>query len=340
MLGYLRKQSEDLKNKNMTLVADLTSVKDEYAHLREQHSSLTASYEALKQHATQLSQTNMKMRIQGTDSKKEFIEAKKALSTANFAHKSNIEKLKDLMRAKDEDHEQEIARMKAELEQMRNIYYSGYDHSQPPQSHSRASSGKTRAHFNQNTPPQSSFYNNRIAENNNEDDFGNSDTYFSRYGTKNFKGAGSSGYRKGFRKWVPKESKKVPQAVTGSSLGKRATDVQVFPAVEQKRLPRSSPTSSSKASSLASSSLGAASQVKKPTGPSIIRSRSPSVTPHMSRENSKSNLSSSLSSALSTGGSQLQTASKSTFVNKSSTKQGASKPLPKSSLAAKAKPSN
>ena len=97
------------------LKTDLNEVKLRNAHLSEQYGALHDSDEAVRQHAAEMSNANFKLNAKNIEFKKKYHEAKKTLKEAMFEHKSDLKKLKDLMKAKDEDNALEISRLRAEL---------------------------------------------------------------------------------------------------------------------------------------------------------------------------------------------------------------------------------
>jgi len=89
--------------------------------LVEQYSGLSSSYGALKQHSSNLSQSNKKMAVQATEAKKNLYETKKELKISLFHHKAEMRKMSDLMRAKDKDNAETISVMQAEIASLKAI---------------------------------------------------------------------------------------------------------------------------------------------------------------------------------------------------------------------------
>ena len=115
MIDYLKKENFKLRSSAYLLKTDLNEVKLRNAHLSEQYGALHDSDEAVRQHAAEMSNANFKLNAKNIEFKKKYHEAKKALKEAMFEHKSDLKKLKDLMKAKDEDNALEISRLRAEL---------------------------------------------------------------------------------------------------------------------------------------------------------------------------------------------------------------------------------
>jgi hypothetical protein len=115
MIDYLKKENFKLRSSAYLLKTDLNEVKLRNAHLSEQYGALHDSDEAVRQHAAEMSNANFKLNAKNIEFKKKYHEAKKTLKEAMFEHKSDLKKLKDLMKAKDEDNALEISRLRAEL---------------------------------------------------------------------------------------------------------------------------------------------------------------------------------------------------------------------------------
>lgn len=121
MLEYLKKQVFEYRSKNFLLRSDLNEMKVSHNRLLEQYSSLTSSYEALRQQSSSFSQSNKKLLGQSTDSKKELYETKKELKISLFNHKVEMRKLTDLMKAKDKDNAETIAYLQAQVASLQSI---------------------------------------------------------------------------------------------------------------------------------------------------------------------------------------------------------------------------
>ena len=72
MLTFLKKQVLDLRSKKLMLEGSLTDTKNENCNLSEQCSSISASYEVLRQHTVRLSQANTKLSLDQDTLKKEL----------------------------------------------------------------------------------------------------------------------------------------------------------------------------------------------------------------------------------------------------------------------------
>ena len=72
MLTILKKQVLDLRSKKLMLEGSLTDTKNENCNLSEQCSSISASYEVLRQHTVHLSQVNTKLSLDQDTLKKEL----------------------------------------------------------------------------------------------------------------------------------------------------------------------------------------------------------------------------------------------------------------------------
>lgn len=116
MLEYLRKQVFNLRSKNYLLRTDISQLKEENQQLLEHSAATAASFEALKQHAHQLSLNNMKLTVSTASQKEGVAELRRKLKTADFKHTSEVLKLKKEMKAKEEAHQAEVAKLKKELE--------------------------------------------------------------------------------------------------------------------------------------------------------------------------------------------------------------------------------
>mmetsp|Transcript_46968 Transcript_46968/g.69543 ORF Transcript_46968/g.69543 Transcript_46968/m.69543 type:complete len:1350 (+) Transcript_46968:350-4399(+) len=119
MLEYLRKDVFNLRAKNYLLRTDLAEAKNINNQLEEHNGAVTASFEALKQHANILSKTNMKLTVEATNHKDMVKDLRKEHKIQLFSYISETSKLKEEQRRKDELHEAEVARLKQQL--MENI---------------------------------------------------------------------------------------------------------------------------------------------------------------------------------------------------------------------------
>jgi len=127
MINYLKKQVFELRGKNFLMRSDVSSLKEANHHLTEQLGSMTASFEAFKQHASQLSQKNKTLTVQASTRMKELANIKKESISKKFKSMQEIGKLKDLMSAKDMDNARTIAQLKEEneirLEHLMHFYF-------------------------------------------------------------------------------------------------------------------------------------------------------------------------------------------------------------------------
>ncbi len=119
MIEFLRKENFQLKSKTYLLKTDLNQLKATHLNLSEQYASLHDSFKAMRKHSSSLSKTAMKSNVQSLLHKKDISIAKKEIKSLKLAHKMEISKLKGLMKAKDLDNAEEIARMQAEIEFLR-----------------------------------------------------------------------------------------------------------------------------------------------------------------------------------------------------------------------------
>mmetsp|Transcript_20216 Transcript_20216/g.28440 ORF Transcript_20216/g.28440 Transcript_20216/m.28440 type:complete len:113 (-) Transcript_20216:11-349(-) len=107
--------------------SDVSILKKANHHLTEQLGSMTASFEAFKQHASQLSQKNKTLTVQASTRMKELANIKKESISKKFKSMQEIGKLKDLMSAKDMDNARTIAQLKEEneirLEHLMHFYF-------------------------------------------------------------------------------------------------------------------------------------------------------------------------------------------------------------------------
>ena len=115
MLEYLRNEVFKIRGKNYLLRTDLNSLKEENHHLTEHSASVTASFEALKQHANQLSKTNMKLIVDSTSQKELIAKLKIEVKNAGYSSRMDISKLREELKRKDMEHAEEISRLKKEL---------------------------------------------------------------------------------------------------------------------------------------------------------------------------------------------------------------------------------
>jgi myosin heavy subunit len=118
MIESLRKENFQLKTSSYLLKSDLNSLKSSYGELSEHYASLQHSFNALKKHSANLSNTTMKSNVSALLHKKDIGNAKKAMKQQKQEHKTDIAKLKSLMKAKDLDNESEIARLQALVESL------------------------------------------------------------------------------------------------------------------------------------------------------------------------------------------------------------------------------
>ena len=115
MLEYLRNEVFKIRGKNYLLRTDLNEMKEANHHLTEHSASVTASFEALKQHANQLSKTNMKL-IVDTASQKEIIaKLKNQVKSTGYSTRTEVSKLREELKRQEMKHAEEIARLKKEL---------------------------------------------------------------------------------------------------------------------------------------------------------------------------------------------------------------------------------
>ena len=115
MIEFLQQENSKLRMKNHLITTDFDEVKAAQAHLSKQYVGLHDSHEAVKQYASEMSQANMALNLRNMEIKKKYVEAKKTMKKINGEHKSKIQKLKDLMHAKDKDNSSEIKRLQAKV---------------------------------------------------------------------------------------------------------------------------------------------------------------------------------------------------------------------------------
>lgn len=169
MIESLRKENFHLKTTNYLLKNDLNSLKSSYGELSEHYASLQYSFNALKKHTANLSNTTMKSNVSALLHKKDIGNAKKAMKQLKQDHKTDIAKLKSLMKAKDLDNESEIARLQVLVESLsKSKRHSSHRRSSKStieietSRHSERSRGskklyvntKTRAKFNDDESPR------------------------------------------------------------------------------------------------------------------------------------------------------------------------------------------
>lgn len=116
MIDYLKKENFKLRSSAYLLKTDLNEMKLKNTHLAEQYRALHDSHEAVRQHSTDMSAANFKLNTKNIELKKKYHETKNSLKELIIEHKQDLKKLKDLMKAKDQDNTSEIARLEAELE--------------------------------------------------------------------------------------------------------------------------------------------------------------------------------------------------------------------------------
>eukprot|EP00594_Rhizosolenia_setigera_P000022 CAMPEP_0178941548 /NCGR_PEP_ID=MMETSP0789-20121207/1467_1 /TAXON_ID=3005 /ORGANISM="Rhizosolenia setigera, Strain CCMP 1694" /LENGTH=1365 /DNA_ID=CAMNT_0020620793 /DNA_START=92 /DNA_END=4192 /DNA_ORIENTATION=+ len=115
MLEYLRNEVFKLRGKNYLLRTDVTQLKEANATLTEHNSSVSASFEALKQHATQLSKTNMKLIVDTSQYKQEVTKLRTEVKSTSYSAKKEVAKLREELKKKEQAHQDEIVRLKREL---------------------------------------------------------------------------------------------------------------------------------------------------------------------------------------------------------------------------------
>ena len=119
MLAYLKTQIFDIRSTKFCLQEDLSKTKNENNCLRKKCSSLSISVVSLKHHGTQLSKVNMNLAVEVNKMKKELASLKKGTSINELMHASEVKKIKDLMNSKDDDNAQYIAKLEAEIVNIR-----------------------------------------------------------------------------------------------------------------------------------------------------------------------------------------------------------------------------
>jgi len=111
MIEFLQQDNSKLRHKVHAVTSDLDEMKVAHSHLSEQYVGLQDSNEAVKHYASEMSQANMVLNMKNMELKKKYSEAKKNMKKFRTDDKSKIQKVTDLMKAKDRDHKSEIKRL-------------------------------------------------------------------------------------------------------------------------------------------------------------------------------------------------------------------------------------
>jgi len=119
MLGVLQQEVLKLRQQNFALRSDMVELKGENNELASHNESLEANFQALKQHAHHMSQMNMKLQVQANSQKKGIVDLKRELNKSRFMHRSEMNKMQEVMKAKEALHEAQLEEMRVELETAR-----------------------------------------------------------------------------------------------------------------------------------------------------------------------------------------------------------------------------
>ena len=227
MIEFLQQENSKLRHKVHAVMSDLDETKVAHSHLSEQNVGLHDSHEAVKHYASEMSQANMALNMKNMELKKKYSESKKNMKKFRTEDKIKIEKVIDLMIAKDRDHDSEIKRLQGVVSALK-LGGAGQDigssihrskkkqiikkrHAMPP-----TGQGKTRAKVHGRASP--AFYRgSSISSIADEERWGN-DGYYDLDSDASFPEAGHSGGETAKMKFKKPKS---PSALPDTSLGRR-----------------------------------------------------------------------------------------------------------------------
>ena len=285
MLEYLRSEVVKLRSRNYQVKKELTETKETYFEMSKHHNSLIASYEALKQHATQLTMTNMKQQVESNGTKDTLTKLKKERATMVFIQKAEVNKIKEDFRKREMDYSDEISRLRDELDLLKRKQTSSPTTSSRPQKRMRGKKVATES-----KPSSLSDYLNHQQA-----------LSFNRYNTiepeeEVFISPNTEEKRRGRNFWARTEEKKVKSKQKLSSLKQKvndkynskksslaaASDVKTTEMKEVKKtvkstLSKASSTRGTKLSSLAKQSSAKTPQSRSSTKPKTQQSPSSSL---------------------------------------------------------------
>jgi hypothetical protein len=227
MIEFLQQENSKLRHKVHAVMSDLDKTKVAHSHLSEQYVGLHDSYEAVKHYASEMSQANMALNMKNMELKKKYSESKKNMKKFRTEDKLKIEKVIDLMIAKDRDHDSEIKRMQglvsalksggagqdigSSIHRSKKKHIIKKRHAMPP-----TGQGKTRAKVQGRTSP--AFYRGSSISSIADDERWGNDGYYDLDSDASFLEARHSGNET--TKMKSKKSKS-PSALPNTSLGKR-----------------------------------------------------------------------------------------------------------------------
>lgn len=121
MVEYFKQEMFKLKSANYLLRSDIAALRESNQHLAEHNLSLEASHSALKQNVTKMSQSNMRLALNNSEQKDTISKLKQDLKMEKIRGNSEIKSLQEQLKDNDRQHENEMNRMRREMERLRKI---------------------------------------------------------------------------------------------------------------------------------------------------------------------------------------------------------------------------
>lgn len=127
MVEYFKQEVFKLKSANYLLRTDLAALREANQHLSEHNLSLEASHSALKQNVVKMSQSNMRLAVNNAEQKDVISQLKQESKMDKIRANSELKAMKEQLSDQERQHENEMNRMRREMERLRKIIAKASD---------------------------------------------------------------------------------------------------------------------------------------------------------------------------------------------------------------------